>query len=172
MRSNYSITLSLLNKIGKYSKRVDNTLLGKHTRRLYDKLLWKVASMLAQLRTSMARLNSYLHQARAAPTDQYVYGLTRDTIEHFLLQYRNWTTYQTEMLQYTITHRSNLSFYLGGKTTADDKTQIPDLKAIRATIRFAIAIGQLLRPDSKVVSVTRVGVYAGSSPRVQWAMGA
>ncbi len=41
-------------------ERVDSTLPGKHTRLLYDRLSRKKASVLAQLRTGMARLNAYL----------------------------------------------------------------------------------------------------------------
>ncbi|KZL85919.1 hypothetical protein CI238_13517, partial [Colletotrichum incanum] len=56
--------------VGKFSKRVDSALPGKHTRQLYDSFSWKQASILAQLRTGMARLNWYLHQIGAAASDQ------------------------------------------------------------------------------------------------------
>jgi hypothetical protein len=46
--------------IGKYSREMDTALPGKHTRTLYDTLQRKEASVLAQLRTGMARLNGYL----------------------------------------------------------------------------------------------------------------
>jgi len=38
---------SLPEKVGIHSKRVDVALLGKHTRKLYDQLSWKEASVLA-----------------------------------------------------------------------------------------------------------------------------
>jgi hypothetical protein len=47
----------VLEKVGNYSK----ALLGKHTRQLYDQLSRKESSVLAQLRTGMAQLNTYLH---------------------------------------------------------------------------------------------------------------
>src|ERR1700751_1762197 len=47
----------LPDNVGKFSKRVDAALPGKHTRQLYDGLSWREASVLAQLRTGMARLN-------------------------------------------------------------------------------------------------------------------
>jgi hypothetical protein len=47
--------------IGKHAKRVDAALPGRHTRQLYDRLSWKEASVLAQLRTGMARPNVYLY---------------------------------------------------------------------------------------------------------------
>ena len=47
------------------------------------------------------------------------------------------------MLQCTNTHRSNLSFYLGGKSASDGQFWTPDVDAVRATIQFAIATGRL-----------------------------
>ncbi|KAJ6134822.1 hypothetical protein N7523_001144 [Penicillium sp. IBT 18751x] len=51
----------LSENIGRHAKRVDSALPGKHTRQLYDRLTWKEANVLAQLRTGMARLNGYLN---------------------------------------------------------------------------------------------------------------
>ena len=47
------------------------------------------------------------------------------------------------MLQCTETRRGDLSFYLGGKTPADMEPWAPVMKAIWATIKFAIATGRL-----------------------------
>ena len=41
---------------------MDTALPGKHTRALYDAFKWREASILAQLRTGMARLNGYLYR--------------------------------------------------------------------------------------------------------------
>jgi hypothetical protein len=142
-RAKRGTTRCLPEKVGVHSKKVDIALPGKHTRRLYDKLPWKEASVLAQLRTGMARLNSYLHRINAAPTDLCTCGQARETVEHFLFQCTKWTAFRMEMLQCTETHRSNISFYLGGKTPTDDKPRTADLSAVRATIRFAIATGRL-----------------------------
>jgi hypothetical protein len=57
-------------KVGKYSKRTDTALPGKHTRRLYDPLSRKERSVLAQLRTGMARLNTFLHRIKSSSTDR------------------------------------------------------------------------------------------------------
>jgi hypothetical protein len=129
--------------IGKYSKRVDSALPGKHTRQLYDHLSWKEASALAQLRTGMARLNYYLHKIRAEPSDQCDCGQARETVEHFLFRCTKWTALRGEMLQCTDTRRGNLSFYLGGKSSSDSTKWRPNMEAVRATIRFAIATGRL-----------------------------
>ncbi|KAK8000511.1 reverse transcriptase [Apiospora arundinis] len=129
--------------VGKHSKRVDTALPGKHTRQLYDGLSWKEASVLAQLRTGKARLNEYLYQIKAAPTDQCECGQARETVEHFLFRCNRWIACRAEMLQCTDTHRSNLSFYLGGKSPSDGRFWSPDMEAVRATIRFAMATGRL-----------------------------
>ena len=129
--------------VGRHVKRVDAALPGKHTRQLYDRLSWKEASVLAQLRTGMARLNGYLYRINVAETDQCACGQARETVEHFLFRCRKWTTHRTEMLQCTHTHRGNISFFLGGKSPSDDQNWTPNLEAVRASIRFAIATGRL-----------------------------
>ncbi|KAJ5385753.1 hypothetical protein N7509_008294 [Penicillium cosmopolitanum] len=129
--------------VGRHSRRVDTALPGKHTRQLYDRLSWKEASVLAQLRTGMARLNGYLFRINAAETDQCACGQARETVDHFLFRCRKWTTHRTIMLQCTDTHRGNLSFFLGGKSPSDDQKWKPNVEAVRASIRFAIATGRL-----------------------------
>ena len=64
------VTRTLPDGVGKYSREMDTALPGKHTRTLYDGLKRREASLLAQLRTGMARLNGYLHRIRAAESDQ------------------------------------------------------------------------------------------------------
>src|SRR3954454_21529343 len=91
----------------------------------------------------MARLNAYLHRIKVAATDQCACGQARETVEHFLFRCRQWTAHRAEMLRCTDTHRSNISFYLGGKSPSDDKVWTPNMKAVRATIQFAIATGRL-----------------------------
>ena len=142
-RSKQSTTRSLPEKVGKHSKRVDTALPGKHTRQLYDHLSWKEASILAQLRTGIARVNAYLHRIEATPSDQCACEQARETVEHFLFRCTKWTAHRSEMLRCTDTQRSNISFYLGGKSPSDSKNWTPNMDAVRATIRFAIATGRL-----------------------------
>ena len=142
-RSKRDTTRSLPEKIGKHSKKVDAALPGKHTRDLYDRLSRKEASVLAQLRTGMARLNAYLYRIEVAPSDQCACGQARETVEHFLFRCRKWAAHRAEMLQCTDTQRSNISFYLGGKSPSDGDKWTPNMEAVRATIRFAMATGRL-----------------------------
>jgi hypothetical protein len=141
---------TLPEKVGKYSKRIDTALPGKHTRQLYDRLTRQEAAVLAQLRTGMARLNGYLYRINAAESDQCACGQARETVEHFLFRCTRWTVYRSEMLQCTDIHRSNMTFYLGGRSpsddknwTSDDKNWTPNMEAVRAAIHFAIATGRL-----------------------------
>nr|AEB91360.1 unknown [Verticillium dahliae VdLs.17] len=133
----------LPDNVGKLSKEVDIALPGKHTRELYDNLSWMEASMLAQLRTGMARLNASLFRIRAVASAQCACGQARETVEHFLLRCTRWATQRAETLMRPGTQRDNISFHLGGKTTSDGDDWKPDMKAVRATIRFAKATGRL-----------------------------
>ncbi len=137
------IARKLPDNVGKYSKAIDTALPGKHTRQLYDRLSHKEASVLAQLRTGIARLNTYLHRITVAPTDQCECGHAKETVDHFLFRCRLWTAQRMEMLQCTGTGRGNMSLYLGGKARTDDAQWKPNMDAVRATIRFAIATGRL-----------------------------
>ncbi|KAK7583226.1 hypothetical protein V3481_012568 [Fusarium oxysporum f. sp. vasinfectum] len=130
--------------VGRHSKKVDLALPGKHTRLLYNQLSWKEASVLAQLRTGMARLNGYLYQIRAAPTDECPCGQAKETVEHFLFRCVKWTAQRKEMMSQCVEEkRGNLSFHLGGKGASDGQKWTPNMEAVRATIRFAIATGRL-----------------------------
>jgi ribonuclease HI/exonuclease III len=142
-RARLDTTRKLPDNVGQHSKRIDKALPGKHTRRLYEGLSWKKATVLAQLRTGMARLNTYLHRINAAPTDQCECGQARETVDHFLFRCTKWTQHRTEMMQCTATHRGNISFYLGGKCASDDKDWAPNMDAVRATVRYAMATGRL-----------------------------
>jgi ribonuclease HI len=131
--------------VGRHSRQIDTALPGRHTRALYDALKRKEASILAQLRTGMARLNRYLHQIGAAESDQCACGQARETVEHFLFRCTMWEAYRTQMLQQTETRRGSLSFYLGGKAPSDAEPWTPNMNAVRATVKYAITTGRLDR---------------------------
>ena len=73
MRSKQDTTRCLLDKVGKYFKRVGITLPSKYIQKLYDKLLQKETNVLSQFKIDIIRLNGYFHQINAISTDQYVY---------------------------------------------------------------------------------------------------
>ncbi len=83
----------------------------------------------------------HLYRINAAATDQCV---------HADRPRKLWSTSSFDvevdrtsdgMLQCTGITR-NLSFYLGGKSPSDDQKWTPNLEAVRASIRFAIATGR------------------------------
>ncbi|KAH0023405.1 hypothetical protein KCU78_g5426, partial [Aureobasidium melanogenum] len=51
-------------KTGKSSQKIDKALPGKHTRKLYNALNRTDAAILAQLRTNISRLNTYLYKIK------------------------------------------------------------------------------------------------------------
>ncbi len=135
--------------VGKFSKAMDAALPGKHTRGLYDKLNRREASVLARLRTGMTRLNGFLSRIGAAESDQCACGHAKETGEHFLLRCVRWTALREDMLQCTTTRRGSLSIYLGGKAPSDPKQWSPDMKAVRAAIKYAMATGRLEPDDNE-----------------------
>jgi len=129
--------------IGKYSKQIDTALPDKHTQTLYNGLKQKEATVLAQLRTGMARLNGYLHQIGAIESDQCICGRARETVEHFLFRCIRWESQRELLFQQTTTKRGCLSFFLGGKAISDPEKWAPNMEAVRATIRYTLATGRL-----------------------------
>jgi len=111
----------LPDKVGKYTKRIDAAVPGRHTRDLYDSTRsWKEASVLAQLRTDMSCLNESLYRIKAVPSGQCECKQARETVDHYLFSCRRWAMQRMEMLRCTNNRRGNISFFLGGKTQSDD----------------------------------------------------
>ena len=138
-------------KSGRYTKKMDGALPGKHTRALYDKLKKTRASILAQLRTGMSRLNCYLHKIAVADSDECECG-RKETVPHFLFMCQRWSEQRRDMRRVHGTRYGNLSFALGGYSTYEREGRgidgrveewKPNLEAVRATIDFAIATGRL-----------------------------
>jgi hypothetical protein len=132
-----------IERVGEYTRKLDTTLPGKHTRLLYDSFNWAEARILAQLRTGMVRLNGYRHRIGASETDQCACGQARETVEHFLFRCSRWDQYRKRMLQQTETKMGCLSFFLGGKALSDPPSWEPSLAAVRAVVQYTIATGRL-----------------------------
>jgi hypothetical protein len=137
-------SLPLPEGVGAWSKRIDIALPGRHTRMLYDPLRPKEAGILAQLRTGMIRLNYYLHQIGAAPSDQCACGQERETIGHFLFRCDQWMEHRTRGLIRASIREDAISHSLGGKSEKVGEKWEPDLAAVKATIKYAIATGRLV----------------------------
>ncbi|KAJ3455686.1 hypothetical protein MRS44_017168 [Fusarium solani] len=134
---------TLPDRVGGYSKRIDKALPGKHTEALYDGLKRGEADVLSQLRTGMARINSYLYRIGAVESDMCDCGQAAETMEHFLFRCTRWEAEREGMRQVRQNMMGNLSFFLGGKSTSDGQKWAPNLQAVRATVKFATETGRL-----------------------------
>lgn len=63
-------------KTGKLLRKIDKALPGKHVKKTYDALNRTDATILAQPRTNVSRLNLYLQEIKAAETDKCKSGVT------------------------------------------------------------------------------------------------
>jgi ribonuclease HI len=133
----------LPNNVGNYSKRIDRALPGKHTQALYDICKRREAGVLSQLRTGMAKINSYLNKIGAAESDMCECGCGPETMEHFLFRCTRWEAEREAMRRVGQNMMGNLSFFLGGKSASDGAKWRPNLEAVRATVKFAMATGRL-----------------------------
>ena len=132
------VTTTIPPHIGRFSRNLDHALPGPHTKKIYDTLRRKESNVLIQLRTGMARLNGYLYCIKATDTDFCQCGTAQETVKHFLFRCPRWDDLRRDLLSQTEDKRGNLSFYLGGKTPQDPDEWSPNMKAVHATIRFAL----------------------------------
>jgi hypothetical protein len=150
IRRRINARVALPEGVGKHSKDVDAALPGKHTKAIYDTLNKKEAGILAQLRTGMARINGYLHRIGASDTDQCDCGAAKETVKHFLFLCARWDHLRARLLQQIGTRIGDISFCLGGRSKnleLDPSPWKPDMNAVRAAIRYAMATERLLADE-------------------------
>jgi hypothetical protein len=97
----------------------------------------------------MGRFNEYLHRIGAAESHICKCGIEKEDVKHFLFRCRLWTAQRNILLRHIGTGNQNMSFFLGGKTPADSSDWVPNMTAIRATIKYASDTGRLdyIAPD-------------------------
>jgi hypothetical protein len=118
-------------------RRIEAAWPGNHTRRMYDDLSKRQASVLAQLRTGMTPLNGYLHNIKAVETNLCDCGEAVESREHFIFHCVRWSE-QRKILGVG-KGEDKLSRLLGGKSTTDTDDWRPDMDAVRAVISFTLA---------------------------------
>ena len=132
---------------GRHTKNLDRALPQRHTKRLYDSLNREDASILAQLRTGKARLNSYLHRINAADTDLCNLCRRPDTVRHFLYDCARWTVERMTYLKTAGMRWCDIAYMLGGwfneRLDGPRNRWKSDLGAVKATIAFAKSTGRL-----------------------------
>jgi len=131
---------------GEAVRRIDAAWPGNHTRRVYDELSKRQASVLAQLRTGMTPLNGYLHNIKAVETNFCECGEAVESREHFIFNCVRWSE-QREILG-AWTGEEDLPRLLGGKTTTDADDWTPDMDAVRAVVHFTLATKRFERDTS------------------------
>jgi hypothetical protein len=129
--------------VGKYTTELDRALPGKHTKLLYNSFKRTEAMVLAQLRTRMVRLNEYLYRVGASESDQCAYGQASESVKHFLFRCTQWDHQRRQLFHETDARRGCLSSFLGGKAPSDPVKWTPNISAVRATVKYAIATGRL-----------------------------
>jgi ribonuclease HI len=142
---------------GRYTKRIDKALPGKHVYHLYDNLTREDAALLSQLRTGKCRLNSYLSKIGAVPSPNCDSCGVPETVEHYLLHCRRWSIQRTLLIQAAGDRMGDLSYLLGGWSEAKSRNGDyldgprtrwkPDLQVVAATLAFAKATRRLARTN-------------------------
>jgi hypothetical protein len=137
---------TLPNNVGKHIKNIDTALPGKHVRKLYDMLKRPEASILAQLRTRMAKLNGYLSRIGVVESAACSCGQADESVQHFLLQCPRWLSHRP-LLRQNETTTGWLSYCLGGKLASDTPNWKPNITAVKATIKYAMETKRLESED-------------------------
>jgi hypothetical protein len=101
------------------------------------------SGVFSQLRTGMARVNSYLHKIGAVELNMCDCRQEEETIVHFLFRCPKRDVQRECRRQVDQTKMGEVSFFLGGKTASGGQKWAPNLQAVRAAIKFAISIGRL-----------------------------
>jgi hypothetical protein len=139
--------------VGKSIRRIDTAWPGNHTRRIYDDLSKRQASILAQLRTGMTPLNGYLHNIKAAGTNLCECGEAVESRDHFVFRCVRWSEQWKILGVYT--GEDNLSRLLGGKSSTDNDDWGPDMEAVRAVIHFTLVTKRFEHDSNERIRVTR-----------------
>jgi hypothetical protein len=140
-------------KTGKHLRQVDAALPGTHVRRLYDTLTRREAQVLVQLRTGHSRLRGFLAKLGFEDSPACECGERVETVRHFLLHCRRYQDLRSEMIEEAQDRYGDMSYMLGGRSRnrrpdgswidGPVAKWIPNLKIVRAVIRYAMATGRL-----------------------------
>ena len=84
-------TAQMPTTFGEAVRRIDAAWPGRHTRRMYDELSKRQASVLAQVRTGMTPLNGYLHNIKAVESNLCECGEAVESREHFIFHCVRWS---------------------------------------------------------------------------------
>ena len=103
-------------KTGRFLQEIDESPPGKHTKKLFNSLNRVDAAILAQLRTNIFRLETYLYKIKVAETDNCDWGAL-ETVQHFLLLCPRWRQKRQGIRAAHGSRYYNISYALGGFQT-------------------------------------------------------
>ena len=129
--------------VGRFTKRIDASYSSGHTKDLYNNLTAAQAAVLAQLRTGICRLNSYLYRIGVTDTQDCECGLP-ETVPHFLFSCSRWIEQRREMREAHGEWWGNLSHAVGGRPAGMKEEGWRSMRTVvLATIAFARTTGRL-----------------------------
>ena len=100
---------------GKHARNLDRALPGKHTKKIYDKIIHAQDSVLAQMRIGHSTLCSFLAKIKKVTSETCDCSLAPETVNHFLLYCPKWVR---RVKVFTAIHELNHKNYRIIKCTA------------------------------------------------------
>jgi hypothetical protein len=107
-------------------RKIDAAWPNSRTRRMYNDLSKRQASVLAHLRTGMTPLNGHLHNIKTAETNLCECGEAAESREHFIFRCSRWSEQRNILGLWT--GEDNLSRLFGDKSTTDTQS-LNDLRS-------------------------------------------
>jgi hypothetical protein len=139
-----------------YTWKMDKAWSGRHTLRLYGALSSDEASILVQARTEHCGLNACLFRNRLADSPACECGRGDETVLHVLLRCDRYAEARKALREAAGDRWGDASYLLGGWSGRKDvrtgefvdgprESWKPDLKVVKASIRFLYQTGRLSR---------------------------
>ena len=139
-----------------YTWKMDKAWSGRHTLRLYGALSSDEASILVQARTEHCGLNACLSRKRLADSPACECGRGDETVLHVLLRCHRYAEARKALREAAGDRWGDASYLLGGWSGRKDvrtgkfvdgprESWKPDLKVVKASIRFLYQTGRLSR---------------------------
>ena len=139
-----------------YTWKMDKAWSGKHTLSLYRALSSDEASILVQARTEHCGLNACLFRKKLADSPTCECGRSGETVLHVLLRCDRYAEARKALREAAGDRWGDASYLLGGWSGRKDartgklvdgprESWKPDLKVVRASIRFLYQTGRLSR---------------------------
>lgn len=146
-----------------YTWKMDKAWSGKHTLRLYGALTSDEASILVQARTEHCGLNACLFRKKLADSPACECGRGDETVLHVLLHCDRYAEARNVLREAAGDRWGDASYLLGGWSGRKDartgklldgprESWKPDLRVVRASIRFLYQTGRLSHSSDMRVS--------------------